>query len=184
MKHALLVGAVIAASVIATSANAAIWVVGRGPAADCYVAAATDRHDRNSIELCDLALNHDFLIRQDRAATLVNRGVLWMRRGEDARALSDFDAAVALTPDSGEAHLMRGIALVQVGRHQEAIDTLTRALAMNPDRPERGYFYRAAAYEEMGDAHAAYRDYQHAAELAPDWRSPAQELTRFQVRRN
>ena len=42
MRHALLAGAVIAVSVISPSANAAIWVVGQGPAADCYVAAATD----------------------------------------------------------------------------------------------------------------------------------------------
>ncbi|MGD9968108.1 MAG: tetratricopeptide repeat protein [Hyphomonadaceae bacterium] len=181
MKRALLAGAVIAASLI-PSANAAVWVVGRGPAADCYVAAATDRHDRNSIELCDLALNYDFLIRQDRSATHVNRGVLWMRRNEDVRALADFDASVALTPEFGEAHLMRGIALVELGRHREAIDALTQAMSMNPDRPERAYYYRAAAYEEVGDARAAYADYRRAADLAPEWRPPTVELARFRVR--
>ena len=107
-----------------------------------------------------------------------------MRRDDDARALADFNAAVTLTPDSGEAHLMRGAALVELGRYAEAIETLTRAVSMNPERPERAYFYRAAAYEEVGDAHAAYRDYQRAAELAPDWRAPSLELARFQVRGN
>ena len=115
-----------------------------------------------------LALNHDFLTREDRAATLVNSGVLLMRRGHDSRALTDFDGAAALNPELGEAQLMRGIALVQLDRYPEAVDTLTQAIAMNPERPERAYFYRAAAYEELGNAQSAYADYQRAAELAPE----------------
>jgi Flp pilus assembly protein TadD len=178
MKHALLAGAVVAASIV-TSAEAAVWVIGAGPSRDCYVAAVTDRHDRASIDVCDLALNDDFLIRRDRAATFINRGVLQLRRGQDARALSDFDSAAALMPEFGEAHLMRGTALVELGRYAEAVDALTLALTLNPDRPERAYFYRAAAKEELGRSNAAYADYRRAAEIAPDWSSPRTELTRF-----
>ena len=191
MKRALLAGAVIAASlftfadaIAADSGVGPIVVYGRGPAQDCYVAAVSDRHSRGAIAVCSLALNHDFLTRADRTATLVNRGVLLMRRGLDERALSDFDDAAALSPDFSEAHVMRGIALVQLGRYPEAIDTLTRAIAMHPDRPERAYFYRGAAYEEVGNAHSAYADYQQASALAPGWRSPTPELARFQVRRD
>jgi tetratricopeptide (TPR) repeat protein len=74
---------------------------------------------------------------------------------------------------------MRGTALVELGRYAEAVDALTLALTLNPDRPERAYFYRAAANEELGRASAAYADYRRAAELAPDWGSPRTELTRF-----
>lgn len=190
MKRALLAGAVIAASLFTSAALAAdsgvgpIVVYGRGPAQDCYVAAtAADRHSRSAISVCSLALNHDFLTREDRTATFVNRGVLFLRRGLDERALSDFDDALALNPDFSEAQVMRGIALVQLNRYPEAIETLSHAIAMNPDRPERAYFYRGAAYEEVGNAHAAYADYQRAAALAPGWRSPTTELARFQVRR-
>ncbi|MCX7356835.1 MAG: tetratricopeptide repeat protein [Alphaproteobacteria bacterium] len=188
MKRALLAGAVIAASLFTSAAIAAdtgvgpIVVYGRGPAQDCYVAATADRPNHNAISVCSLALNHDFLTREDRTATLVNRGVLLMRRGLDARALVDFEGAAALNPEFGEAQLMRGIALVQLDRYPEAIDTLTRAIATSPQRPERAYFYRAAAYEEVGNTQAAYADYQRAAELAPGWGSPRTELTRF-VRR-
>lgn len=191
MKRALLAGPVIAASlftfadaIAADTGVGPIVVYGRGPAQDCYVAATADRHSRSAISVCSLALNHDFLTREDRTATLVNRGVLFMRRGLDARALLDFDDAAALDPASSEAQVMRGIALVQLNRYPEAIDTLTRAIAMSPDRPERAYFYRGAAYEEVGNAHAAYADYQRAATLAPGWRSPTTELARFQVRRD
>lgn len=181
MKHALLAGAVVAVSIV-TSAEAAVWVIGAGPSRDCYVAAVTDRHDRASIDVCNLALNDDFLTRRDRAATFINRGVLQLRRGQDVRALSDFDSAAALMPEFGEAHLMRGTALVELGRYAEAVDALTLALTLNPDRPERAYFYRAAANEELGRSTAAYADYRRAAEIAPDWSSPRAELARFQVR--
>lgn len=189
MKRALLAGAVIAASlftfadaIAADTGVGPIVVYGRGPAQDCYVAATADRHSRGAISVCSLALNHDFLTREDRTATFVNRGVLFMRRGLDERALSDFDAAATLNPDFSEAQVMRGIALVQLNRYPEAVDALTRAIAMNPDHPERAYFYRAAAQEELGHTQAAYADYRRAAELAPGWSSPRTELARF-VRR-
>jgi len=185
MKQALLAGAVVAASLFTSSANAQMVVVhGRGPAQDCYVAAARGDSDRGSIAVCDLALNHDFLTRQDRAATHVNRGVLYLRRGADARALSNFNDAVAINPSVGEAHLMRGIALLQLGRLGEANDAITQAISLNVVRPERAYYYRGAANEEAGNTHAAYADYRRAADLAPGWRSPQTELARFQVRRN
>ena len=190
MKHALLAGAVIAASLFPTANAMAgdpgrggpIVVYGRGPAQDCYIAAVSDRADRDSIALCGLALNHDFLTREDRSATLINRGTLYLRRGQDARALHDFDSAVSLAPSQAEAHLMRGIALVQLERYPEAIETLTAALAMNPDGAARAHYYRGAAQEEIGNTRAAYADYQRAADLAPAWASPRTELARFAVR--
>lgn len=183
MKQALLAGAVIAASLFTTSANAQMIVVyGRGPAQDCYTAAARGDNDRASIAVCDLALNHDFLTSEDRAATHVNRGVLYLRRGADVRALSDFDSSVAINPNAGEAHLMRGIALLQLDRLAEANEALTRAISLNVASPQRAYYFRGAVNEEAGNAQAAYADYRRAADLAPGWRSPQTELARFQVR--
>ena len=190
MKRALLAGAVIAASFFPTANAIAIdtghagpiVVYGSGPSQDCYVAAVNGRADRESVALCDLALNHDFLTREDRAATLINRGTLHLRRGQDERALHDFDSAVSLAPSGAEAHLMRGIALVQLERYPEAIETLTAALAMNPDSAARAHYYRGAAQEEIGNTPAAYADYRRAADLAPAWASPRSELARFAVR--
>jgi hypothetical protein len=52
---------------------------------------------------------------------------------------------------------------------------------MSPQRIERAYYYRGAAHEEAGNTRAAYDDYQRAASIAPNWRSPSAELARFQV---
>jgi tetratricopeptide (TPR) repeat protein len=181
MTQKLLVGAAIAVAglLLANVANAAVTIVGRGPAADCYRAAAGDRSDWRALGACDLALESQFLTTSDRAATLVNRAIIRMRRGDNNRALHDLDAAIGLDAQLSEAHVMRGAVLIELDRPQEAVEGLTRALAMNPANPERVYYYRAAAYEDQGNVRAAYEDYRRAAESAPDWAPPRHELTRF-----
>lgn len=185
MKHSLIAGAAVAAAVLlaADAASAAITMVGRGPAGDCFRAANGDRRDRSALDRCDLALAEDFLTTRDRAATLVNRAIIYLRRGQDDHALADLNAAVQLQPDLAEARIVRGAALIALRRFQDAVDEFTRALDLGVSHPERAYFQRAGAYEELGDARAAYYDYRRAAELAPGWHAPQVELARFQVRR-
>ena len=184
MKRRLIVSVVVTGAnlLVFGAANAAVTIVGRGPASDCYQAATRARRDRIALDRCDLALESQFLTPQDQAATLVNRSIIHLRRNEGASAIADLDTAIALDPSLAEARIVRGAALVTLHRFQEAVDELTRALELGPAHPERAYFHRAAAYEELGDLRAAYRDYTRAAELAPGWRAPREELTRFQVR--
>lgn len=183
MKHALLIGAAVAAATLiaASAAEGAITIVGRGPAADCYRAAAADRDDWRALRVCDLALEGQFLTAPDRAATLVNRAIIRMRRNDYRRSLVDLDDAIAIDAQLAEAHVMRGAVLIELDRAQEAVEGLTRALALNPANPERIYYYRGAAYEDQGNVRAAYEDYRRASEIAPNWSPPQHELTRFRV---
>lgn len=127
-------------------------IVGTSPAHDCYAAVMTQRQDAGSLDKCTMALADDFLPRDVRARTLVNRAVLHLRRHESRQALSDINEAVA----------MQG--------------------ALTQDDSAHAYFYRANANEDLGYTRAAYDDYRHAAELSPSWDPPRTELTRFQVR--
>ncbi len=182
MKHTLLVGGAVAAALMFVGvAEGAITIVGRGPAADCYRAAAGDRDDWRALSVCNLALEGQFLPASDRAATLVNRAIIRMRRSDHRRALIDLDEAIAIDAGLAEAHVMRGAVLLELDRPQEAVEGLTRALALNPANPERIYYYRAAAYEDQGNVRAAYEDYRRAADMAPNWAPPQHELTRFRV---
>jgi tetratricopeptide (TPR) repeat protein len=183
MNQRLLIGATVAvvSFVLANSAHAAVTIVGRGPAADCYRAAAGERADWRALEVCNLAIEGQFMTTPDRAATLVNRAIIRMRRSDNTRALNDLDDAIALDAQLAEAHVIRGAVLIDLGRPQEAVAGLTQALALNPANPERIYYYRAAAYEDQGDNRAAYEDYRRAVESAPDWAPPRHELSRFRV---
>lgn len=183
MKRALFLG-VLAVAVLAGSAvSAAVLTIGSGPAVSCYEAARDDRADSYALRECNSAVESDMLTRNDRAATRVNRGIIYINRRNPAAALADFDAAIAMAPDLGEAHINRGAALLLERDYLGAIEAITHGLALNPEEPFKAYFNRGLAHEARGDVRAAYADYRQAQELAPEWQPAQRELARFTVTR-
>ena len=172
-----------AVALSAGSASAAAFVLGGGMANACSRAAIEGRDDRESLRLCDMALETQPLLRRDRAATFVNRGIIQLRRKDYAEARRDFDIAVKLDPSMGEAFVNRGAALVAQRRFREGVVEIDRGLALGADAPEKADFNRALAWEGLDDMKAAWLDYQKALEIRPDWEAPRQELTRFTVTR-
>ena len=148
----------------------------------CFAAASQRQPALVGERRCDAALADPALRQELRAATLVNRGIVAMNAGRIDAATRDFDAAIALAPDNADAHINKGVALLQVkGRAADAITVLTLALDLAPRRPELAYYHRAIANEALGRLRAAYEDYAVAAQLAPDWPEPATQLQRFKV---
>jgi tetratricopeptide (TPR) repeat protein len=185
MKQPLLLAAgVFAASLtlLAGSAQAGILVLGSSDAAVCSNAAISARGGSDGMRACDQALKVDALSPRDRAATYVNRGILRMRgRGID-RAVEDFNSALRLNPNLGEALVNRGAARIGQRRYREALKDLEQGTAMGSAEPEKAWYNRGLAEEGLGDVRAAYRSYMRAAELRPDWEPPKRELARFTVR--
>jgi tetratricopeptide (TPR) repeat protein len=179
MKHVVFAG--IVALLMATPASAAVVTVGDEFSTSCYAAAAAERSDYSALEVCNTALEESFLNRHNRSATLINRGIIYLYRGQYAEALADFDAAIEADPGLAEGYTHRGVALLAHRDYRSAIEALDRGLALDPSEPAKVYFNRAIAHEELGDVAAAYHDYQRAAELAPDWSPARRELARFRV---
>ena len=167
----------------AGAAHAAASVVGTGYARACYEAAESRRATRQALKICDSALMDEGLDLTDRAKTLVNRGIIQMQARNIDAALADYDAAIRTAPDTAEAYVNKGLALMRLGeaRRAEAVAQLTEGLSRNPVRPEVAYFSRGMLNELLGRTREAYEDYSRAVELAPGWREPAEELSRFQV---
>jgi tetratricopeptide (TPR) repeat protein len=178
-----LVSAALAAMCLAGSADAATTVLGNGLAHFCSQAAKAGEDDQPSLEVCTLAIETESMNRRDRAGTYVNRGVIRMRRQEYAAAQTDFNTAIRLKPDMGEAYVNRGGALVGQKRYMEALLDIDKGLALGPEEPEKAYYNRGLANEGLDDIKAAYFDYLRALELKPDWDIPRRELTRFSVTR-
>jgi len=181
MRTLLAAGLAIAA-LSAGSASAAVMVLGDGPAKACYEAARDDRSDLEALRDCNAALE-GALSRHDRMATSINRGIVYVNRRQAESALHDFDDAIRLNPNSGEAFVNRGAALLLAGDYTGAIASIDRGIALETGEIHKAYFNRAIAHEEMGDLRAAYEDYQTAATLSPEWSVPRAELARFTVRR-
>lgn len=183
MRSFLIAGVAMAASVIAASpAGAVTMYVGGGPSRACYDAARDQRGDSRALQTCNDSLNHEMLSASGRAATLVNRGIVYLHRGEVDNAMADFETAIALDPDMAEGYTNRGLVLLRQEDYQGAVQAITRGLELNPVEPEKAYYNRAVANEELRNVRAAYQDYRRAAELAPTWDVARAELTRFQVR--
>jgi len=155
-----------------------------GAARGCYNAAqpAPSRPAlREALRLCDAALRDARLGAGDRAATLINRGIVQMEAKNFAAALADYDAAIKARPETAEAYVNKGIALLRSGRDAEAVAQLSEGIARSPSKPEIAYYSRGVAHETLGRAREAYEDYSRAAQLAPEWSEPAEQLQRFQL---
>lgn len=180
MRHASLALATALAALSFSGAASGYVLVRGGLAGLCYQQARDDNRTSDAIDNCTGALMSGLSVR-DRAATLVNRGIIHMNRANYDRALSDFDQAIALQPNLAEGHINRGAALLAQDNYAGAITSINRGLELTPADPARAYYNRGVANEELGQLRAAYEDYRRAADLAPTWAPPRTELARFRV---
>jgi tetratricopeptide (TPR) repeat protein len=185
MKRSILIclagAAMLCPSLLPAAATTSTSVIGSSHARACFDAAESRRRTRDALRVCDSALMDAALPAEHRAATLVNRGIIHMQAGKIPAAIVDFDAAIVLQPVTAEAYVNKGIALIQMGGHDsEAVALLTKGLDLGPMRPEVAHYTRAIAYESLGKVREAFEDYSRAAQLAPQWPEPGEQLMRFQ----
>jgi tetratricopeptide (TPR) repeat protein len=180
INRKLLAAIVLAA--VAAPASASVMVLGSSDARLCFESADSPMMPQaRDIRRCDDALMVDMLTPYEVVATHVNRGILRLRRNLVGEAVADFDQAIALDPNQPEAYLNKGAALIRRENPQEALQLFTMALERNTTRPAIAHYGRAVANEALGNVAAAYRDYQAASALAPNWAEPRNELARFRV---
>lgn len=162
-----------------TAHSQAVTVLGGGMARLCSYSALAGDFDSAAESNCTMALSTEALSPLDRAGTLVNRGVMKLRRKDFAGASADFDSALQAKPDLGEAFLNRGAAALGARRFADSLSDLGRAIELGVQEPEKAYYNRALAYEKLGYRQAAFADYTKAIELRPEWQQPRTELTRL-----
>jgi tetratricopeptide (TPR) repeat protein len=150
-------------------------------AQDCYRDAKYGDYRGYGVDDCDAALFGLSTSNRDYAGTLVNRGVVYLWHGRYNRAVEDFDAAIAVSPNVGEAYINRGAARIALRQYAQGIADIDRGLPLGSEEPEKAWYNRGLAHEGLNDETAAYHDYMKAAELKPAWTAPKVELTRFTV---
>lgn len=179
----MILAAVVAISLAGGSAHAAMSVLGGGEAQACFQAVKAGRFDTASLDVCNVALDTEWLSPQDRGGTFVNRGVMKLLRGDYEGAHADFNAGIALIPQVGEGWINRGAMFLSQRRYKEALADIDKAISLGLKEPAKGYYNRAIAYEGLDDETSAYLDYQQALVLQPGWDLPQHELLRFTVTR-
>lgn len=98
---------------------------------------------------------------------LIAQGNQWLKRGQPAKALEFFDQAVAERPGNAEAVYLRGVARFDLGRTDESIVDLKRALQISP-RFADAMIVLADAWKTKGNVAEARNWYQKYLDVAPN----------------
>jgi len=170
------------ATLAAGPASAAVTVVaGNDLARACYQAALNPDSHLTAISTCTAALEGQPMSPSDRAATLVNRGILHDHNGDADAAIADYTASLKIDPVLAEAYADRGAVLANQKKYKAALADLNKGLALGTDRPQVTLCDRAYVREVLGNVRGAYLDYKKAAEVAPDYTLAVEQLRRFKV---
>lgn len=144
-------------------------------ALDCYQAATSVATlegfelKTDMFEPCNVALIELGLSDEDRAATFVNRGILYAASGSLAEALSDYEEALNLSPNLGQVYINRGFVYHFENQLDLALSDYNQALELNIQSKHLAYFARGIIYEEKNLWDEAIRDYRKSLEHNPEW---------------
>lgn len=167
---------------VPASAQMSVTVFAGTLARDCARAAITGMRDADSIKTCTMAIQNEVMSNRDTAVTYLNRGVVQLARADLKAAKADFNQSIRLVPQLGEAYVNRGAVFIAERQFQTALADIERGISLNAAEPEKAYYNRAIAHENLGNVKQAYLDYSKALELKPGWDLALHELTRFQVK--
>jgi tetratricopeptide (TPR) repeat protein len=119
---------------------------------------------KNSVALCRHALQvtknnymvHNFL------------GLNYQERGQNQRAIQDFNKAIYYKPNYADAYSNRGNAYSGLGQYQRAMDDFNKAIRLNPHSAKAYYNRGAFTFNKLGQYQPAIEDFNEAIRLKPD----------------
>ena len=107
-----------------------------------------------------------------------NLAALHFEKREYAEAAKLYAELVRESPDDASLRASLAGALGSLGKLDQALAELDRAIALEPANPE-AYHNRGVIHEKRGDAKAAIREYQTALSYAPDYQPSRAALARL-----
>lgn len=168
--------------ITAPAATAQNIVMGTDLAAKCYQSVELETNSAKRAEkICTQALKMAALTPRNKAAVHINRGIARMRQNKAELALEDFVEAKRFRPNEPDLYINEGAVLVHMGRFEDALTSLTKAVEYESDNLHIAYLNLGLAREGLGDYAGAYFDIARAKELAPDWVVAQKEFARFRV---
>jgi len=158
----------------ALPAHAALNVFGSTLARECYEAAMSG--SGTGAALCERALSNDQMTDRDRAATLVNRGIIYNASRQLDLAIADFDAALKINANLGEAYLNRGNAYFWQHKYPEAIADYGRAIDLKTGSLDYAHYNKALAEMNTGKFEDAKADLTAALAATPGFKAASDRM--------
>jgi len=81
------------------------------------------------------------------------------------KAIKSYDKALELNPEYGNAWIGKGVALANLGRHEDALECYDKALELNP-KDKKAWYCRGHFLEQHGQTDEAQKCIQKAEELS------------------
>ncbi len=157
-------------------------------ARECYfsaqIAIQMQSTSSSEIETCSRALKLRDLRLRDKAATYINRGILYVAMTEYQKAVKDYASAKALYPDFGAIYVNRGNLFFMGESYDSAVSEYTRALDLGLHQEHVAHLNRGMAYEKLGKYDQAEADYRLAVDLAPEWKLAQSKLEHMLLKMN
>jgi tetratricopeptide (TPR) repeat protein len=159
----------------AAPAGAAVSVLGTGLPQVCFEAAeyGSPQNAEEGVRSCTDALQNGVLSPHDRAATLINRGILRARDNDVPAAMEDYNEGLSLDATLGEGYVDRGASEIVLKDFDAALSDISKGIDLHAQR--------AIVNEALGNIRDAYADYKKAVELQPDFQLANDQLMRFRV---
>jgi tetratricopeptide (TPR) repeat protein len=139
------------------------------------MAACAEEKSPDALAACTRLIEAGQLLPAKLAEVYDHRAGVKLSGGDTDGALTDYDAAIRLTPTDGMIHMRRGDAFRVKGDAVKALADYNDAVRLKPDL-WRTHYMRAYMLEVRGDHSAAIESYTRAAELAPDNPRPRSEI--------
>lgn len=95
----------------------------------------------------------------------LGRALIFYIRGDIDKTLADYTKIIELRPD-GSSYYCRGLAYLDFGKPQPAIDDLSKSIKLDPSY-YWSYVQRAKAYRKVGKTALAVTDEKKAAQIGP-----------------
>jgi tetratricopeptide (TPR) repeat protein len=136
-----------------------------------YRAIAYQRLDRHqdAVDGYTQALGLNVLPRRVQAALYYNRAIALDHLANFDRAIKDYSSAVALKPDYAEAYMNRGNAYRKLGDNDQALRDYAASASYGNPIKHLPYYGQGLVYEAKGDKENAFKAFQTALTLAPDF---------------
>jgi tetratricopeptide (TPR) repeat protein len=117
---------------------------------------------------------NDAEARSDLASAYYIRGLTFSSKGEQARAIEDYNETIKNQPDYFIAFDKRGWANLEVGNYDQAVNDFEKLVQFHPNDDQAkqnlagAYNARAIAYDQKGDYAHAIPDFEMVLTLTPD----------------
>lgn len=107
------------------------------------------------------------------AIAYLNRGLAYREKGDETRAIDDFDEAISLNPEYAEAYFNRGTVHNGKGDYDRAIADFGQAILLDP-KDAGAYNNRGIAYKNKGEYGRAISDFDEALRIDPQFKAAVQ----------